>query len=240
MVPPTGHTFTPTEGSVTTAQLALSPDGRALVFVATGSDGSRQLWLRRLSSLAPTPLPGTEGATFPFWSPNGGSIGFFAHQALRIIDLAGGPARRLAPVDNGRGGSWSENDDIIYAPQTDGVVMRVSASGGASSAVTSLDTLPAPGGHRWPQFLPGGRRFLFFARNPLKESDEGIYMASLDGGPARMVVNAHSGAAILPPNRILFVADGTLISREFDPAHGTVDGAAGAGGRTRGHLEQLL
>ena len=224
VVPPTGHTFTPTEGSVTTAQLALSPDGRALVFVATGSDGARQLWLRRLSSLAPTPLPGTEGATFPFWSPTGGSIGFFAHQALCIVDLAGGPARRLAPVDNGRGGSWSENDDIIYAPETDGVVMRVSASGGASSAVTSKDTLPAGGSHRWPQFLPGGRRFLFFARNPLKDSDEGIYLASLDGGPARMVVNAHSGAAFLAPNRILFVADGTLISREFDPDTGQVTG----------------
>ena len=92
--PSHGHTFTPTEGSVTSAQLALSPDGRALVFVATGSDGSPQLWLRRLSSLAPIPLPGTEGATFPFWSPNGASVGFFARQALRIIDLAGGPARR--------------------------------------------------------------------------------------------------------------------------------------------------
>ena len=218
------HTFTPTEGSVTSAQLALSPDGRALVFVGTGSNGSRQLWLRRLSSLAPIPLPGTEGATFPFWSPNGASVGFFARQALRIIDLAGGPARVLAPVDNGRGGAWSENDDIIYAPETDGVVMRVSAGGGASSAVTSLDTVPEGGGHRWPHFLPGGRRFLFFARNAGKESDEGIYLASLDGGPARMVLNAHSGAAFLPPNRILFVADGTLVSREFDPESGRVAG----------------
>ena len=222
VVPPTGHTFTPTEGSVTSAQLALSPDGRALVFVGTGSNGSRQLWLRRLSSLAPIPLPGTEGASFPFWSPDGASIGFFARQALRIIDLAGGPARVLAPVDNGRGGAWSENDDIIYAPETDGVVMRVSAGGGPSSAVTSLDTVPGASGHRWPHFLPGGRRFLFFARNPEKESDEGIYLASLDGGPARMVLNAHSGAAFLPPNRILFVADGTLISREFDPESGRV------------------
>jgi eukaryotic-like serine/threonine-protein kinase len=224
VVPPMGHTFSPTEGSVTSAQLALSPDGRAVVFVGTGSNGSRQLWLRRLSSLAPVPLAGTEGATFPFWSPNGASVGFFARQALRIIDLAGGPARRLAPVANGRGGSWSENDDIIYAPETDGVVMRVSAGGGAASAVTSLDTVSDGVGHRWPHFLPGGRRFLFFARNAQKESEEGIYLASLDGGPARMVLNAHSGAAFLPPNRILFVADGTLVSREFDPESGGVTG----------------
>ena len=224
VVPPTAHTFTPTEGSVTSAQLALSRDGRALVFVATGSNGSPQLWVRRLSSLAPIPLPGTEGATFPFWSPDGASVGFFARQALRIIDLAGGPARVLAPVDNGRGGAWSENHDIIYAPKTDGVVMRVSAAGSASSAVTSLDTVPGASGHRWPHFLPGGRRFLFFARNSEKESDEGIYLASLNGGPARMVLNARSGAAFLPPNRILFVADGTLISREFDPESGRVTG----------------
>jgi len=224
VVPPTGHTFTPTEGSVTSAQLALSPDGRALVFVGTGSNGSRQLWLRRLSSLAPIPLTGTEGATFPFWSPNGASVGFFARQSLRIIDLAGGPARVLAPVDNGRGGSWSENDDIIYAPETDGVVRRVSAGGGGSSAVTSLDTVSEGVGHRWPHFLPGSRRFLFFNRNAEKESDEGIYLASLDGGPARMVLNAHSGAAFLPPSRILYVADGTLVSREFDPESGRVAG----------------
>jgi eukaryotic-like serine/threonine-protein kinase len=224
VVPPTGHTFTPTEGSVTSAQLALSPDGSALVFVGTGSNGSRQLWVRQLSSLTPIPLPGTEDATFPFWSPNGDSVGFFARRTLRVVDLAGGPARVLAPVDNGRGGSWSENDDIIYAPNNDGVVMRVSADGGASSAVTSLETVPDGGGHRWPHFLPGGRRFLFFARNVEKESDEGIYLASLDGGPARMVLNAHSGAAFLPPNRILFVTDGTLVSREFDPESGRVTG----------------
>ena len=224
VVPPPGHTFTPTEGSVTSAQLALSPDGRALVFVGTGSNGSRQLWVRRLSSLAPIPLPGTEGATFPFWSPNGASVGFFARQALRVIDVAGGPARVLAPVENGRGGAWSENDEIIYAPETDGVVMRVGAGGGAPSAVTSSDTVPGRGGHRWPHFLPGGRRFLFFARNAAKVSDEGIYLASLEGGPARMVLNAQGGAAFLPPDRILFVADGTLVSRTFDPASGQVTG----------------
>jgi len=223
VVPSTGHAFTPTDASVTSAQLALSPDGRALVFVGTGGNGS-QLWLRQLSSLEPVPIPGTEGATFPFWSPNGASVGFFAHQALRVIDRAGGPARKLAPVDTPRGGSWSENGDIIYAPETDGVLMRVSADAGAPSAVTSLDTVPGAIGHRWPHFLPGGRRFLFFARNTEKQSDEGIYLASLDGGPARMVLNAHNGAAFLPPNRILFVADGTLISREFDPESGRVTG----------------
>jgi hypothetical protein len=223
VVPPTGHTFTPTEGSVTSAQLALSPDGRALVFVATGSNGSSQLWLRRLSWLAPTPLTGTEGATFPFWSPNGASVGFFARQALRIIDVAGGPARMLARVENGRGGAWNENDDIIYAPETDGVIMRVSAAGGVPSPVTSLDG-PGGHGHRWPHFLPGGRRFLFFGRNAENESHEGVYLASLEGGAPRMVLNAHGGAAFLPPNRILFVADGTLISREFDPESGLVTG----------------
>ena len=224
VVPAAGHTFTPAEASVTSAQLAMSPDGRALVFVGTASDGSSQLWLRRLSSLTPTPLAGTDGATFPFWSPNSASIGFFSHEALRIIDLAGGPARRLAPVDNGRGGSWSENDDIIYAAETDGPVRRVSASGGASSAITSSETIPEGGGHRWPHFLPGGRRFLFFARNARTDSDEGIYLGSIDGEPARMVLNAHSGAAFVPPNRLLFVADGTLISREFDPKSGRVTG----------------
>ena len=224
VVPPTGHTFTPTEGTVRSAQLAMSPDGRTLVFVGTGSNGSQQLWLRRLSSLTPLPLAGTEGATFPFWSPDSTSIGFFARQALRIIDVAGGPAQELAPVDNGRGGSWSEDGVIIYAPETEGVVRRVAATGGASSAVTSLDTVAGVKGHRWPHFLPGGRRFLFFGRTTEKDSDEGIYLASLDGGPARLVLNAHSGAAFLPPNRILFVADGTLVSREFDPESGRVTG----------------
>jgi Tol biopolymer transport system component len=212
--PPAGGSFTPTEGSLRTAQLALSPDGRALVFVAAGSDRVPRLWLRRFSSVVPAPLAGTEDAVFPFWSPDGRSLGFFSRGFLRTIDLAGGPASQLAAAENGRGGSWSTAGDILFTPETEGPVFRIPAAGGAAARpVTRLDKAQGENSHRWPIFLPDGQRFLFFARSP---AQAGIYLASLAGTPPRLVVRADAGGALLLPDRVLFVQGGTLLSLRFN------------------------
>ncbi len=116
--PPPGGAFTPTDGSLRTAQLALSPDGQALTYVATGADRISRLWVRRLSSVSPEPLAGTEDATFPFWSPDGHMLGFFSRGYLRTIALEGGPPREIAPAEDGRGGTWNAAGEILYSPNT--------------------------------------------------------------------------------------------------------------------------
>ena len=225
VVPAVGTGFTPTEGSITTPQLALSPDNSTLAFVASGSDGVPHLWLRRLASLTPIRLNGTEGASFPFWSPDSASLGYFARSMMRRVDIAGGPSRPLAAAADGRGASWSSDGKIIFAAETGDSLQVVSENGGQVSRVTQLDAARGEADHRWPQFLPGGRRFIFFSRPSVgHESDEGVYISSLDGERPRMVLPTSAGAVFLPPNRILFASDGTLLSRSFEPETGIVSG----------------
>ena len=226
--------FTPTEGSVQTPQLALSPDGSALAFVATGADGISQLWLRRFATIAAMRIPGTDGATYPFWSPDGQSIAFFADAALKRVDLGGGPPRVIAEAPHGRGGSWNSSGTILFAPSTTGVIRRVSADG---DDVQDETVLAAPRGetsHRWPQFLPDGRRFLFFARTPQQDA-EGVYLGALGSREATLVASSRFGGAFAPPDRVLYITEGALLARSIDPSTGEPRGdpmpvADGVGG----------
>ena len=146
-------------------QFALSPDGMRLVFVAAGN-GPPQLSVRSLDAVAAEALPGTVGASFPFWSFDSRSVGFFADGKLKRIDVAGGPPQALAEAPAGRGGTWSRDGTIVFAASNASPLWRVPASGGQPVAITKLD-LPRQGSHRFPQFLPDGRHFLFFAQgNP--------------------------------------------------------------------------
>jgi len=158
---------------------ALSPDGRQVVFVASG-DGASRLWVRSLATAAVQPLAGTDGATWPFWSPDGRSVGFFAGGALKRLDLGGGAPQTLAPVPVGFGGTWSADGVIVFAPSLTTALRRVSATGGAVTDVTTLG--PQQAGHGTPFFLPDGRRFLFAAAGGPDVT--GIYLGSLDGSPA--------------------------------------------------------
>ena len=139
---------------------ALSPDGRQLAFVANGEKGS-QLWLRPLDQVAAQPLAGTDGASFPFWAPDNRAIGFFADSKLKRLDLAGGAPQVLADAIVPRGGTWNRDGIIVFAPLNTGGLMRVGATGGTPVPVTR--PAAGQGSHRWPQFLPDGRRVLFLA-----------------------------------------------------------------------------
>jgi hypothetical protein len=157
------------------AQLAFSPDGRRVAFVAAPRRGASQIWIRSLDSTQPQPLVGTEGASFPFWSPDGRFIGFFAAGKLQKIDLTGGAPQRLADASNGRGGSWSPSDEIVFAASPNGPLSRVSAAGGTASHETTLRADDGAIFNYWPQFLHDGRRFLYFQRSS-KEEHQGIYV----------------------------------------------------------------
>ena len=201
-------------------QFALSPDGTQLVFVASG-DGPQRLWLRPLSKTDAQPLSGTEGAEYPFWSPDNRSIGFFASGKLYRIDIGGGPPQALANAFAGRGGAWNTDGTILFAPGTNSPLSRVTASGGDAVLVTKVD-VPRQFGHRFPQFLPDGRHFLFFAQGT---SGYGIFLGSLDGGePKLLTAQTDTGGAYLKPNLVVFVRGGALLAQRLDARRGELTG----------------
>ena len=214
----------PSTGSPTS--LALSPDGRQLAYVAT-TEGQSRLWVRSLDATAARMLAGTEGASFPFWAPDGRAIGFFAEGKLKRVDLAGGAPQALADAANGRGGTWNAEGVILFTPVNSvsgagsSVITRVSAAGGTPVAVTQLAA--GEGSHRWPQFLPDGRRFLFFST--LGRSDtQGVYVGALDGGEPIRVLASETPGVFVPPDRLLLVRGDALMAMRFDAAQGTVAG----------------
>jgi serine/threonine protein kinase len=140
---------------------ALSRDGRYLVFVGSNADGTSRLWLRPLDSLTARVLPGTEGASSPFWSPDNRSVGFFSGGKLKKIDMSGGPAQTLADAPSQVGGTWNPDGVILFAPSAADALYRVSSGGGAAMPVTDLDESLREVRHAWPFFLPDGRHFLF-------------------------------------------------------------------------------
>src|SRR5262245_34724813 len=199
---------------------ALSADGRQLAFVATTDAGPR-LWVRSFEQSAGRVLPGTDGATEPFWSPGGSAIGFFAASKLKRVDLVGGAPRVLADAPIPRGGTWSLDGVIVYCPMVTSTLMRVNASGGTPTAVTQLR--PGEGTHRWPHFLPDGRHFLYLVTFGQPDT-RGIYLGSLEGGPPKRVMAADSSAAYDPSGRLLVVSQGALVAYRFDTGSDSISG----------------
>ena len=207
---------------------ALSPDGRQIVFVASGGGASR-LWLRSLATTTAQPLAGTDGATWPFWSPDGRSVGFFAGGALKRLDLAGGASHTLAPVTGRLGATWNAEGVIVFAPSVTGPLMRVSATGGTVTAVTTL--APQQSGHLMPLFLPDGRRVLFTASGA--QDAAGIYLGSLDGSALTRLTPDRSQAVYLPAEPgtgsgghgwLLWGRASTLVAQRLDLDRQTLEG----------------
>jgi Tol biopolymer transport system component/tRNA A-37 threonylcarbamoyl transferase component Bud32 len=198
---------------------ALSPDGRQLVFVAT-ADGTPMLWVRPLDQVSAQRLTGTERASYPFWSADGRSLGFFAGGKLKRKDLAGGTPQVLADAPSPRGGAWNLEGDIVFAPEATVGLARVAATGGPVTKLTELAS--DQGAHRWPQFLPDGRRFLFFVGLG-QEGARGVYLGSLDGETPQRVLASETAALFAPPNHLLRVIKDVLVVHRFDPGRGTAD-----------------
>ena len=219
------YTLAPPTSNI--SNLAVSPDGRHLVMSATGEGGQR-LWVRSLDSLESQALPGTENALHPFWSPDSRYIAFFAQDKLLKISMNGGPTQTLCDAPVPRGGSWGSGNVIVFAPYNgNNGLSRVSAGGGVPVPLTRNE---ATGNHRWPLFLPDGRRFLYLATGGANSGkDNGIRVASLDP-PARgdnpngrPLVPDEAKPGYLPPvpgnplGHLLFVRQGTLMAQPLDP-----------------------
>ncbi len=230
ILPPEGTAFG--VGGGAGGPVVVSPDGKRLAFVGTGG-GKRMLWVRELSSMKAQMLSGTEEAAHPFWSPDSRSIGFFTPGKLKRIDAAGGPTLTVCDIPAGagsRGGTWSRDGVILFAPSTTSPIFRAPANGGTSTPATQLDAAQRIGTHRWPFFLPDQRHFLYLARasgpgGSVQSGAEGIYVASLDGRVNKLLVRAVSSVAYAS-GHLLFVRDGMLMAVAFDLARLEVAGDA--------------
>src|SRR5262249_33650709 len=149
--------------------IALSPDGRHLAFTAMDSTGKSRLYLRPLDALAAQPIAGADNSSSPFWSPDSRFIGFFSEGKLKKIVASAGPPQVICNAPDPRGGAWNRDDVIIFTAGTTEGLSRVSAAGGDPSVLTTLDRSRGEYSHRWPQFLPDGRSFLYFT-NAASES----------------------------------------------------------------------
>lgn len=208
-----------------TGNMALSPDGHRIAFVTVNPAGARGLWVRALDSSSAQPLPGTEGACDPFWSPDGRFLGFFAGGKLKKIDASGGAPQTLADAPSGLGGSWNRDGLILFAPTAQDPIHQVSSSGGASSPVTERAGSPVEISHRWPFFLPDGRHFLYLAQSAQKEKS-GIYVGSLQSRERKLLVNADSKVAYSLPGFLLYCRERTLLAQPFDPTGLRLSGEA--------------
>ena len=201
--------------------IALSPDGRRLAFV--GRNGlTTRLWLRALDADVSTPLGNTEGADYPFWSPDGQSIGFFADGKLKRIDVAGGPAQPLAEAPNARGGTWGRGGMIVFSPASQ-TLFRVSSVGGHAEEVTTLDSSRGEISHRWPVFLPDGQRFLYFAQASV-EDNQGILAGSLDKTLRKFIVRTQDSGTYTDPGFLLFLRETQLVAQQFRVNDLTLEG----------------
>ena len=151
--------------SIEAGPVEISPDGRSLAFVARTQDGRNVLFVQALDGLEARPLPGTEGATRPFWSPDGRQLGFFADRQLKKVALDGGSPIPLASTEDARGGSWNRDGIIVFSPRFVGPLQQVSSAGGQVRPVTDLDASRSETTHRYPHFLPDGKHFLYLARS---------------------------------------------------------------------------
>jgi Tol biopolymer transport system component len=224
-------------GAANIEALALSPDGRALAIVAQDTSGQSGLWLRRFDSPAVVSLDGSRGAAFPFWSPDGSTIAFFADGALKKIPASGGGVQVLCPAPDGRGGTWSRGGDILFAPTSTSGLSRISAAGGTVTAVTRLNPGAGQHSHRWPQFLPDGRRFVYLALST-GAAGGAIFVASLDNaGEPRRLLQATSNIALLGARHLVVTRERSLIAQPIEPVRVELAGESALIANTLAFLE---
>jgi Tol biopolymer transport system component len=222
----------PGSDEMSVSHMALSPDGSMLAFVSPeDSTGLPVLHVQRIGSRSITALPGTQGASLPFWSPDGAYVGFFANGKLQKIAVAGGAPQALTRVLAARGGSWGKQNVIIYAPEPSSAIWRINADGSGAAPVTQemLSADPKQQTHRWPVFLPDGKHFLYFAGNFSNARDDktsGIYLGSLDDKGQKLLLLCHSSFGY--DSAHLYYADDQkhLVSNNFDPASSQISGTS--------------
>jgi serine/threonine protein kinase len=203
----------------------ISRDGRRIVFAASTEGGDRRLYLRDLSEAHPRELKGTEGAMFPFCSPDGRYVSFFTSSAVRTYDTVSETVVTVCECSQGRGGSWTDDGRIIFAPRFRGGLVIVDATGGVPVPLTTLDE-DLHTSHRWPFVIPGSTRYLFSAVSdrPGEAANNAIYLADFASKrpPQRLQPSDFGGA--FAAGHLLFIRDGALLAQALDQTTGQFTG----------------
>ena len=213
ILPPEGSAFVtmaPASGPA-----VISPDGTHVAFVARDEKGKTLLYVRALDSTVPQVLPDTDDAMYPFWSWDARDLGFFAVGKLKRIPISGGPPQTICDASNGRGGTWNKDGVILFTPTVASPIFRVSASGGTPEPASKLDASGISDSQRWPQFLPDGKQFLFWARNSLGQGEQQELLGTLGSLQTRLVLKT-AMAARYSAGYLLFLRDQTLLAQPFN------------------------
>jgi len=221
ILPPAGTSFVtmlPASGPP-----VLSPDGTQLAFTARDDKSKVLLYVRPLASSTAQPLPGTEDAMYPFWSPDSREIGFFVPGKLKKINANGGPPQTLCDSVSGRGGTWSSQGVIVFSPSTTQALLRVSTAGGTPEPASRLDLSQAENSHRWPSFLPDGKHFLYWSRTSHAGQLPVLYLGELGTLQAKVLMKSET-MAVYASGHLLFLRDRTLMAQPFNPARFELSG----------------
>jgi len=201
--------------AIESGSFALSPDGSRLALAIRDESGVRHLAVRDMDQTEVRVLPGTEGATYPFWSPDGREIGYFSGQQLSRIAIDGAAPRPVATVADPRGGAWTDGD-VMLIGSASGPIQKVPASGGRPEPLTQLAQDVEQDGHVWPALLPDRQRFVFLADGPTDEAHR-VYLGRVDGGPTEILKTViRSQPVVDPSGRLLLGERGQLVAYPFD------------------------
>jgi hypothetical protein len=198
--------------------IAVAPNGHTIALVAYQESARKNvLWIYELGSHGARSLADTEDASYPFWSADGRSLGFFADARLKKLEVSGGPVQTVCDAPAGRGGTWNKDGVIVFAPDANAGLYRVPDSGGTPTPISAWDKNRGETSHRWPVFLPDGKHYLYLAANfsGLKNVNA-IFVGSLDSNEKHFVVDADANAAYAEPGYLLFYRDKTLLAQPFD------------------------
>jgi eukaryotic-like serine/threonine-protein kinase len=218
--------------SFSAKDIAVAPNDRTIAIVGyLESEGKNALWIYEVGSQQARSIAATEGASYPFWSPDGRTVAFFADAKLKKAEVSGGPVQTICDAPSGRGGTWNKDGVIVFTPdgRQGGGLYRVLASGETPRPITIPDRARGEDSHRWPTFLPDGRHFLYMAANFSGRNDEdAIFVGSLDSNEKRFVVKASANAAYAAPGYLMFYRDKTLLAQRFDLKHFALTGGPAA------------
>ena len=230
--PPRELMYFPAPVSFPLKDIAVAPNDHTVAVVAYLESAQKNvLWVYEVGARGAKSLANTEGASYPFWSPDGHTVAFFADGKLKKVELSGGPVQTICDAPSGRGGTWNRDGVIVFTPdgRQGGGLYRISAWGETAKPISNPDKSRGEDSHRWPMFLPDGRHYIYMAANFSGQNDaDSILVGSLDSNEKHLVVKSSANAAYAAPGYLLFYRNKALLAQRFDLKHFVVTGEPNA------------